>query len=176
MEIFHYDFAGLVRTREGNLPLYNLDRQYKTRTVKNHNGFSMVIKSEDIVIAPETYWSISSRYCQMNEGHDANCYLCGWYGMDYGTCKCKKSGFTVDEHINHNVFKARRKYLITIIDNYFPEIKKSIAELSDWDIGQILYDNDPVYGYRVMMELPSWSERDQVIKRMSERLIKFQLI
>lgn len=166
MELIHYNDVGKVIEEGNSFTLWNLSKKSKTRTL-NFGGFTKSIKTENIKISPTTYWSINGYDAQF-EGRDANCWLCGWYGMDYGTCKCKKEGFSVEEH-KENIGKARKNYLIAVLKNYFKPYVKQAKAIPYEKIDTILYRNDK--GTRVLnFYFPNWSNRNESIKSMEKYL------
>lgn len=166
MELIHYDDVGKVIAGEKNCTLWDLSKKSKTRTL-NFEGFTKVVKTENIKISPTTYWRINGYDAQF-EGRDANCWLCDWYGMDYDTCKCKKEGFTIKEH-KENIGKARKNYLITVLKNYFEPYVKQAETIPYEKIEKILYRNNK--GIRVLnFYFPDWSNRTESIKNMEKYL------
>lgn len=155
MEIFHYNDAGYVLIGERLCLLSNLSKKTKTRTI-TEDGWSTKINTKDIRISPTTYWRISGNYDQQFEGRDASCYLCGWYGMDYAkSCKCE-SHFSVEEH-KDNVLKARRNYLMRIIDSYFPEYSDKISKYDDKQIDSVLYGVGKYGEHIIRIYYPVWN-------------------
>lgn len=137
----------------------------KTITITN-GFFKASINVKDIKISPKSYWSINGYDAQF-EGRDANCWLCGWYGMDYDKCKCK-SHFSIDEH-KENIKTARRNFLKALFRNYFKDKVKLIDTFSDNQINDLLFD-DSTGIRRVMLYFPHWSNREKDINIMTKYL------
>jgi len=137
------------------------------KTITISNGlFKATIKVKDIKINPKSYWEIGG-YDHQFGGRDANCWLCGWYGMDYDECKCKNY-YTLEEH-KENVKIARRNYLKTLFKNYFKDKVKLINELSDEQINNLLFD-DSNNIRKIRLHFPSPYDYNNEIKKMSEYL------
>lgn len=137
--LIHYDNIVEVIVNDQNYIMYNLYKDTKTRTITNSQGFRKQIT--EILISPKTYWEIGSLYDHQFGGYDADCWLCGWQGMDYDDkCKCEKPHFTKDEH-KDNLLKSRRNFLIAVIKNNFPTYIEIIKKLNDDQINSVLYDS-----------------------------------
>jgi len=175
MDYIHYDDYGLVIINNNNYRLSNLSKNTKTRTIKNNDGFSIKIKRDELRISPKTYWNINTHYDQQFEGYDASCWLCGWNGMDYDSCKCKKS-FSIEEH-QGNLIKARTRFFKSVMRNCFKEIKlKTLNSLEINFIQKVMYGVGK-YGERILLiDFPYWNNQKSDIEKMRKRLQKFKLI
>ncbi len=168
METFHYNDCGMVMFGDKSYLVRNLSKACKTRSVTS-DGWTRKINVSEMRIAPSTYWKISNHYDQQFEGHDANCWLCKWYGMDYSKCKCKKSGFTVEEH-TANIPIVRRNFLKTLFDNYFPELKKDVDNWTDDQVNGLLYGTNKYGAHALMLDFPHWSSREKEVDKMNDYL------
>lgn len=161
-----YDEGYLIEYFGDTFYKYNFPKPTQKTITIEKNGSKGTIKVADIKISPKTYWSINNYDAQF-EGRDANCWLCSWYGMDYGKCKCKKH-FTLDEH-KENIKVARKNYLISLCKNYFKEYNDIIKKLSDEEIHNLLFDDSD--GIRKLkLEFPHWSNRETQVKLMKSYL------
>lgn len=127
------------------------------KTIRITKGeFTAIINVENIKIPSTLYWDING-YDHQFDGYDANCWLCGWYGMDYGKCKCKKY-FTIEEH-KVNILTARRNYLITLCKNYFKDKVAKVKLLTNQQIKELLFDDSSGIR-RQQLYFPHWSNRN----------------
>lgn len=161
--MLHYSNEVQVKISNQNYHYFLKNKPTKTITIKNYDGFSIKINRKDLKISPTTYWRISGYDAQF-EGNDANCWLCGWYGMDYGTCKCKES-FTEDEH-RSNIVIARRNMLSSVIGNYLPEYLSQIKSLSDYEI------NSLCEGYNINFPIYNWDIKKHDTSGLKEYISK----
>lgn len=161
-DIMRYDEGYMVEYFEDIFPKYTFPKPTQKTITVEKNGLKGTIKVIDIKVSNKTYWSIKGYDAQF-EGKDANCWLCGWYGMDYGECKCKKY-FTLDEH-KENIKLARKNYLISLCENYFKDYVSIVKNLNDEEINKLLFDDST--GIRILkLEFPHWSTREIEVKKM----------
>ena len=178
---FHYQDYVLIDVRGSLYPLQSIYRDCKTRTLTNPDGFKLKINvPEGIKISPKTFWRVSGHYDHQFDGHDANCYLCNWYGMDYDKCKCKKH-FTIEEY-PEIVVKARKNFLKSVLSNYpkifkiegFNLTKKFIDEMDVPTLEYVMYGTSEYGGHMVNFTFPSVYHTSQSddIKFMNDRWVE----
>lgn len=139
-----FNYAALVKVHGSTYSLHDLEKKTKTRSVRNGQGFSTVIKTNEIKVSPKTYWNISS-YCGVFQHYDVNCFLCGWFGSEHDTCNCKEH-FTVEEHIE-NIPLVRRNFMLSDVRNNKPELLEKAERLTPEQIDSVLF-TDHKDGYR----------------------------